>query len=587
MRGKLIVCGILFLVLFSVFVIPGLAQAPDPQSGTEPETAYAPFNTAFTYQGKLLKDGEPVSEICDLSFRLYDAATGGLQMGRTVTATVPISDGFFIAPLDFGSSVFTGPARWLEIASKCRRDLDYTTFARQALTAAPYAHYALAAGSATTANVALTATAAISAATAFSASWATTATVAGEADLLDGQHGYFYQTAISEGCAEGSSIRVVYWNGTVICHLDVVFDRSRKPGAPTIRAVPSTGDEGLHTSMTIGFDGFPLISYYDATNGDLKVAHCSDVDCNSMPLTDTVDSSGDVGQDTSIIIGADGYGLISYYDVTNGNLKVAHCSNLECSYVYIYIPDSVGDVGRYTSVTIGGDGLPLISYYDVTNGDLKVMHCAISSCSSVQTYTLDSTGNVGQYTSIATGVDGYGLISYYDVTNGNLKVAHCNNYNCSTAAIYTLDSVGDVGRYTSVTIGNDGFGLITYYDVTNGDLKATYCSYVVCNVGASFTLYSAGDVGQHSSVTIGADGLPLISYYDITNSALRAFHCSDVNCMVGSNSSIINVGDVGFYTSLTIGVNGLPMISYYDMTNGNLSIARCFNTFCAPYFRRR
>ena len=31
---------------------------------------------------------------------------------------------------------------------------------------------------------------------------------------------------------------------------------------------------------------------------------------------------------TSITIGADGLGLISYYDVTNGDLKVAHCSNV-------------------------------------------------------------------------------------------------------------------------------------------------------------------------------------------------------------------------------------------------------------------
>jgi hypothetical protein len=33
----------------------------------------------------------------------------------------------------------------------------------------------------------------------------------------------------------------------------------------------------MGTSLTIGSDGFPLIAYYDYTNGNLKIAHCSNV----------------------------------------------------------------------------------------------------------------------------------------------------------------------------------------------------------------------------------------------------------------------------------------------------------------------
>jgi hypothetical protein len=40
---------------------------------------------------------------------------------------------------------------------------------------------------------------------------------------------------------------------------------------------------------------------------------------------------GGVGVDTSITTGADGRGLISYYDVTNEDLKVAHCANTACA----------------------------------------------------------------------------------------------------------------------------------------------------------------------------------------------------------------------------------------------------------------
>jgi hypothetical protein len=88
-------------------------------------------------------------------------------------------------------------------------------------------------------------------------------------------------------------------------------------------------------------------------------------------------------------------------------------------------------VGQYASVTTGSDGLGLISYWDATNGDLKVAHCSEAACSNLTTATLDGTGNVGSYTSVTVGADGLGLISYYDGTNNHLKVAHCAGAFCT------------------------------------------------------------------------------------------------------------------------------------------------------------
>ncbi len=82
-----------------------------------------------------------------------------------------------------------------------------------------------------------------------------------------------------------------------------------------------------------------------------------------------VDSAGDVGRFTSITIGADGLGLISYQDNSSHDLKVAHCSNLACSVATVTTLDYVGYVGSYTSITIGADGLGLISYFDSTDDD--------------------------------------------------------------------------------------------------------------------------------------------------------------------------------------------------------------------------
>ena len=84
-----------------------------------------------------------------------------------------------------------------------------------------------------------------------------------------------------------------------------------------------------YASVTIGVDGLGLISYYDAINESLKVAHCNDVPCSSVSLN-TLDSAGDVGLYTSVTLGVDGLALISYYDDFNDALKVAHCSNPFC-----------------------------------------------------------------------------------------------------------------------------------------------------------------------------------------------------------------------------------------------------------------
>jgi hypothetical protein len=343
--------------------------------------------------------------------------------------------------------------------------------------------------------------------------------------------------------------------------------------------------------MTIGVDGLGLISYLDATNGDLRVAHCNDVACTSAAVN-TLDSLGIVGYFTSVTIGADGLGLISYYDATNSNLKVARCNDVACTSATVSTVDTGGgnDVGQYASVTIGTDGLGLISYYDGTNGDLKVAHCNNVACTSAVVSTPDAVGDVGSDTSVTIGFDGLGLISYHDGTNGDLKVAHCNDVGCTGATLSTVDTGGgdDVGQHGSITVGQDGLGLISYLDATNNNLKVAHCNDVACTSAAVNTLDSMGFTGWYTSVTIGADGLGLISYYDYANTTLKVAHCNDAACTSAASSTLDGTGFTGWYTAVTIGSDGLPLISYYDWIGiGDLKVAHCANVFCTSYFRRR
>jgi hypothetical protein len=81
-------------------------------------------------------------------------------------------------------------------------------------------------------------------------------------------------------------------------------------------------------------------------------------------------------------------------------------------------------MGLFNSITIGADGLGLISYYDAANGNLKVAHCNNTACSRATTYAGQHRAG-GRLHLDCWRVDGFGVISYYDWSDGELLAAHC------------------------------------------------------------------------------------------------------------------------------------------------------------------
>ena len=120
--------------------------------------------------------------------------------------------------------------------------------------------------------------------------------------------------------------------------------------------------------------------YHDYVNNYLKLAMCNTFLC-TMGLFAYPDWSGAGGvEDISFTIGADGFGLISYYDSTNGDIIIARCLDDYCSQPAKYQVSSPNIQGIYSSVTIGMDGLGLVSFYDATSQSLYVLHCANTFC---------------------------------------------------------------------------------------------------------------------------------------------------------------------------------------------------------------
>jgi hypothetical protein len=394
------------------------------------------------------------------------------------------------------------------------------------------------------------------------------------------------QTRINGTCPLGSYLRGINPDGTVVC------TGIPNPHAITTLAKPGTHAVGRYPAIAIMPDGLPVISFYGEINGGaLHFTKCANAACTAPSVYRTLDDSvqNDVGTYSAIAIGSDGFPVVSYHDATAGTLKVAKCQNASCTFglVVTTVDDHpVNTVGAHTSIAVGTDGFPIISYYDSTAGGLKVAKCINLNCTGLNVITtVDNPANdVGRNTSIGIGTDDLPVISYRDATAGLLKVAKCGSAACNTGATITTVATGVGGGRGQMVVPADGRPVIAYEATVAQDsaIRIVRCGNAACSAGnVDHELYFASGLGGAlSSIAIGADGLPVVSHW---GPALRVSKCGDAACSAGNLSSILDSpadAGVGNFSAIARGADGLPVVAYSDVTNGSLKVAKCGNAAC-------
>jgi predicted regulator of Ras-like GTPase activity (Roadblock/LC7/MglB family) len=364
-------------------------------------------------------------------------------------------------------------------------------------------------------------------------------------------------------------------------------------GRSSIVDGPSTAAvlAGRWSSVAIGNDGFPVISYMasDATTSFLRVAKCSDARCAGPAQITTVDNQGtDIASTgTSIAIGPDGLPVISYSSRPARSMKVVKCGNAACSSANVIttIDDQTPqDVSTYSSLTIGSDGLPIVSYFNSSLDTLKLVKCGNAACSaSNQASTLsgaDTVVNSGQNTAIKIGGDGLPIVSYNTSTSLNftLKTVKCGNLACTSGNVVSTvdDPANSVGDYNAMVIGTDGFPVIAYRDTTALALKVVKCGNATCTSGNTITTVddSSNSMGVDIAIALAPNGRPVIVHRDLTESQIVMIQCGNSACSAGNLRSVVDAGVDAQELSIAIGTDGLPLVTYYDFDARSLKIAR-------------
>lgn len=405
------------------------AQELSP-SGAAPTGPTAPIGNAFTYQGQLTDTSGPVTGNCDFQFGLWDALSGGAQVGTTLgQSNVAVSEGLFTVQLDFGATAFIGGARWLEVAVRCPAGGgSYTTLTpRQPLTAAPYANIAQ------VANVAFS------------------AEEAGNADTLDGLHASAfqqqYQNLVVVAKSGGDFTTITDALGSITDNgADNPYTIYVAPGvySETVTMKPYVDIEGAGeatTKITATSNASPYATVKGTENAELRFL--------------TVENTG--GQ----------YAARAIYNFCSQSLRITHVTVIAAGGVNDargVVSDSSSATIKDVTVIVSGGGQS-VGVYSESNSTITLMNVNVTiseGLNSIGVYNFLSSSVMSNVTIAASGgTNSYGV--YNDDSSSRIVMTDVtieasgvtNNY-----AVYNvLSSPMIVSLNATASGGSNNYGV--------------------------------------------------------------------------------------------------------------------------------
>lgn len=242
-------------------------------------------------------------------------------------------------------------------------------------------------------------------------------------------------------------------------------------------AIAGANENSAYSAVGVTSDGAAVVTWYDASNGTLKMKYNTNPagSFSGFQAFKTVPTAGTVNFKISVDGGTAKDVSVTFANPTYGDAKheFAYQLNLVLSNGY----------GAYAEVNPKSN---LVTVYSMQTGTTSSVSITGLSSGAVNNavagagvtwneVTIDED-SAGQYVAMKTDSKGGIHFAYYDTGNGDLKYAYMSSVS-TTPVVVTVDGYQQVGQYVDIAVREgvtiDGISCIvpyiSYYSMSNAD----------------------------------------------------------------------------------------------------------------------
>ncbi len=232
----------------------------------------------------------------------------------------------------------------------------------------------------------------------------------------------------------------------------VTLQETEETSAQTTYGVDTMGDVGKDSSLVLDNNGFVHISYFDETNDALKYAY----ETANGWYVQTIDT-GNVGRESAIALDTNNFPHIIYTDTKNKQVKYAVYDGTAWNR---WIIEDAYSTASNPTIALGSTDQPHIAFYDYEEDNLVYMKYN-GKTQQWETEIVDEGGDVGANPSMMLDTNGNPHIVYFENVYDTVKYAHSDGTMWQTLVV---DTSGSTGLWTSIQANKEGKLSLWYYN---------------------------------------------------------------------------------------------------------------------------